>query len=178
MPFAAEDPQYRARIGAFVQGLQEQRYINGRNVRLDFRASAGSPRTATSSVSRQLSFSGGRSVDEVPNFRSLCCIFDTHKQKNRAKSLDFLRSRSSAVVLSNRDDLSRYQSREVESQCIPSKGDLSTMNFLAAMLMLPIRIPSALLPIECIDRDLIALIAPQASRMLSSEATSHRSPGE
>src|SRR6516225_9586563 len=42
MPFASEDPQYRARIGAFVQRLQEQGYINGRNVRLEFRASAGS----------------------------------------------------------------------------------------------------------------------------------------
>jgi putative ABC transport system substrate-binding protein len=42
MPFAADDPQYRARIGAFVQRLQEQGYINGRNVLLEFRASAGS----------------------------------------------------------------------------------------------------------------------------------------
>jgi putative ABC transport system substrate-binding protein len=41
MPFGTEDPQYRARIGAFVQGLQEQGYSNGRNVRLEFRASAG-----------------------------------------------------------------------------------------------------------------------------------------
>jgi hypothetical protein len=41
MPFTTEDPQYRARIGAFTQRLQERGYLNGRNLQLEFPASAG-----------------------------------------------------------------------------------------------------------------------------------------
>jgi putative tryptophan/tyrosine transport system substrate-binding protein len=43
MPFAAADPQYQARVGAFLQGLQKLDRIDGRNVRIEYRASAGNP---------------------------------------------------------------------------------------------------------------------------------------
>src|SRR6516165_8834747 len=43
MPFAAEDPEAQARLVAFVQGLQEQGWTVGRNVRLDIRWAAGEP---------------------------------------------------------------------------------------------------------------------------------------
>jgi ABC-type uncharacterized transport system substrate-binding protein len=43
MPFVAEDPEAQARLVAFVQGLQEQGWTVGRNVRLDIRWAAGEP---------------------------------------------------------------------------------------------------------------------------------------
>jgi putative tryptophan/tyrosine transport system substrate-binding protein len=42
MPFAADDPIYKARIAAFVSGLEELGRIDGRNVHIECRASAGS----------------------------------------------------------------------------------------------------------------------------------------
>jgi putative tryptophan/tyrosine transport system substrate-binding protein len=41
MPFATGDPQYQARIGAFLQGLVALGWIDGRNVRIEYRASTG-----------------------------------------------------------------------------------------------------------------------------------------
>jgi putative ABC transport system substrate-binding protein len=41
MPFAASDPQYRARTGAFVQGLSQLGWFDGRNMRIEYRASTG-----------------------------------------------------------------------------------------------------------------------------------------
>jgi putative ABC transport system substrate-binding protein len=43
MPFATSDPQYEARLGAFQQGLQKLGRIDGRDVRIEYRASAGNP---------------------------------------------------------------------------------------------------------------------------------------
>jgi putative ABC transport system substrate-binding protein len=41
MNLAADDPEALARIGAFLQGLQELGWTDGRNVRLDYRWGAG-----------------------------------------------------------------------------------------------------------------------------------------
>jgi putative ABC transport system substrate-binding protein len=41
MPFAEDHPVGQARIAAFVQGLQQSGLIDGRNVRIDYRWSAG-----------------------------------------------------------------------------------------------------------------------------------------
>jgi putative tryptophan/tyrosine transport system substrate-binding protein len=41
MPFAMDDPQYKVRIGAFLQGLEKLDRIDGRNVHIEYRASAG-----------------------------------------------------------------------------------------------------------------------------------------
>jgi putative ABC transport system substrate-binding protein len=41
MPDAADDPEAKARLAVFVQGLQELGWIDGRNVRIDTRWSAG-----------------------------------------------------------------------------------------------------------------------------------------
>ena len=43
MNLAADDPEALARIGAFLQGLQELGWTDGRNVRLDYRWAAGDP---------------------------------------------------------------------------------------------------------------------------------------
>jgi len=42
MTIAADDPQGQARIVAFVQGLQQFGWTDGRNVRIDIRWGAGS----------------------------------------------------------------------------------------------------------------------------------------
>jgi putative ABC transport system substrate-binding protein len=41
MPFAANNPVYQIRIGAFLQGLEKLGRVDGRNVRIEYRASAG-----------------------------------------------------------------------------------------------------------------------------------------
>src|SRR4029077_10852309 len=41
MTLAADDPQSVARIAAFVQGLQQLGWTDGRNVRIDYRWAAG-----------------------------------------------------------------------------------------------------------------------------------------
>jgi hypothetical protein len=51
------------------------------------------------------------------------------------------------------------------------------MTILTAMLTLQIWMPSVLHPIEHIGSDQAGLIAPQASRALSSEATGHQLAG-
>jgi putative ABC transport system substrate-binding protein len=43
MNLTADDPESLARIGAFLQGLQELGWTDGRNVRLDYRWGAGDP---------------------------------------------------------------------------------------------------------------------------------------
>jgi putative ABC transport system substrate-binding protein len=43
MTLAADDPQGQARIVAFVQGLQQSGWTDGRNVRIDIRWGAGDP---------------------------------------------------------------------------------------------------------------------------------------
>src|SRR5262245_19154486 len=41
MHLASDDPEAQARIAAFTQGLQEQRWSVGRNVQIDYRWAAG-----------------------------------------------------------------------------------------------------------------------------------------
>jgi putative ABC transport system substrate-binding protein len=41
IPYAADDPEGQARIAAFLQGLQKLGWTEGRNVRIDYRWSAG-----------------------------------------------------------------------------------------------------------------------------------------
>src|SRR5580692_1656263 len=41
MPFAASNPVYQVRIAAFLQGLEKLGWVDGRNVRIEYRASAG-----------------------------------------------------------------------------------------------------------------------------------------
>jgi len=41
MPFAASNPVYQVRIAAFLQGLEKLGRVDGRNVRIEYRASAG-----------------------------------------------------------------------------------------------------------------------------------------
>jgi putative ABC transport system substrate-binding protein len=41
MPFGATEPQYQARISAFLQGLQKLGRVDGGTVRIEYRASAG-----------------------------------------------------------------------------------------------------------------------------------------
>jgi ABC transporter substrate binding protein len=43
MPFAADDPEAKARLTAFHQGLQQLGWTDGRNVRIDIRWGAGEP---------------------------------------------------------------------------------------------------------------------------------------
>jgi putative ABC transport system substrate-binding protein len=43
MHFAADDPEGQARIGAFLQGLQEFGWAIGSNIKIDYRWSAGDP---------------------------------------------------------------------------------------------------------------------------------------
>jgi putative ABC transport system substrate-binding protein len=43
MPLAEDNPVSQARIAAFVQGLQQSGWTDGRNVRIDYRWSAGDP---------------------------------------------------------------------------------------------------------------------------------------
>jgi hypothetical protein len=43
MPFAADDPEAKARLAAFQQGLQQLGWTDGRNVRIDIRWGAGEP---------------------------------------------------------------------------------------------------------------------------------------
>jgi putative ABC transport system substrate-binding protein len=42
MPFAASNPVYQVRMAAFLQGLEKLGRVDGRNVRIEYRASAGS----------------------------------------------------------------------------------------------------------------------------------------
>jgi putative ABC transport system substrate-binding protein len=44
MPFAADDPEAKARLAAFHQGLQQLGWTDGRNVRIDIRWGAGGTR--------------------------------------------------------------------------------------------------------------------------------------
>ena len=37
LPAAADDPEFQARVGAFLQGLQQSGWTIGRNVRIDTR---------------------------------------------------------------------------------------------------------------------------------------------
>ena len=41
MPFAASNPVYQVRIAAFLQGLEKLGRVDGRNVRIEYRASDG-----------------------------------------------------------------------------------------------------------------------------------------
>ena len=41
IPYAADDPEGQARIAAFLQVLQQLGWTEGRNVRIDYRRSAG-----------------------------------------------------------------------------------------------------------------------------------------
>jgi putative ABC transport system substrate-binding protein len=41
MPFATSNPVYQVRIAAFLQGLEKLGRVDGRNVRIEYRASAG-----------------------------------------------------------------------------------------------------------------------------------------
>lgn len=41
MDFPADDPEALARIAAFIQGLQERGWTNGRNMQIEGRSSAG-----------------------------------------------------------------------------------------------------------------------------------------
>jgi putative tryptophan/tyrosine transport system substrate-binding protein len=41
MPFASSNPVYQVRIAAFLQGLEKLGRVDGRNVRIEYRASAG-----------------------------------------------------------------------------------------------------------------------------------------
>jgi putative tryptophan/tyrosine transport system substrate-binding protein len=41
LPWAADDPEVQARIGAFLQGLQQSGWTIGRNIRVDTRWSGG-----------------------------------------------------------------------------------------------------------------------------------------
>ena len=41
LPWAADDPEAQARIGAFLQGLQQLGWTIGRNIRIDTRWSGG-----------------------------------------------------------------------------------------------------------------------------------------
>jgi putative ABC transport system substrate-binding protein len=43
MPFAVASAQYQARISAFLLGLRELGWIDGRNIQIEYRASTGSP---------------------------------------------------------------------------------------------------------------------------------------
>src|SRR2546425_166716 len=43
MPWAEGDPEARPRVAAFQQGLQELGWIDGRNVRIDYRLAGGDP---------------------------------------------------------------------------------------------------------------------------------------
>jgi ABC-type uncharacterized transport system substrate-binding protein len=43
MPFAADDPEAKARLAAFHQGLQQLGWTEGRNVRIDVRWGSGEP---------------------------------------------------------------------------------------------------------------------------------------
>jgi putative ABC transport system substrate-binding protein len=43
LPQAADDPQAQARNAAFVQGLQQLGWTDGRNVRIEYRWGAGDP---------------------------------------------------------------------------------------------------------------------------------------
>ena len=58
MNFAADDPESQARIAAFLQGLQQLGWTDGRNVRIDFRWAAGRGRSI--SAIRRRSFSRSR----------------------------------------------------------------------------------------------------------------------
>jgi putative ABC transport system substrate-binding protein len=40
-PFAADDPEAQARVAAFVHGLQQLGWVDGRNLRIDIRSGAG-----------------------------------------------------------------------------------------------------------------------------------------
>jgi hypothetical protein len=42
MPFAVASTQYQARISAFLHGLRELGWIDGRNIQIEYRASTGS----------------------------------------------------------------------------------------------------------------------------------------
>jgi len=44
---ASDDPDSLSRIGAFLQSLQEKGWTDGRNVRIDYRWSAGNPERNT-----------------------------------------------------------------------------------------------------------------------------------
>jgi putative tryptophan/tyrosine transport system substrate-binding protein len=43
MPFAVVSAQYQARISAFLHGLRELGWIDGRNIKIEYRASTGNP---------------------------------------------------------------------------------------------------------------------------------------
>ena len=54
---AADDPEHQARIAAFRQGLQQFGWIDGRNLRIDFRWSAGSAADARKYASELVALS-------------------------------------------------------------------------------------------------------------------------
>ena len=43
LPSAADDPVYQAWVGAFLQGLEQLSWSEGRNLRIDYRFVGGDP---------------------------------------------------------------------------------------------------------------------------------------
>ena len=61
LSLSADDPQGQARLKAFVQGLQQLGWTDGRNIRIDTRWSAGNERGAGSRERKKTSGASRRS---------------------------------------------------------------------------------------------------------------------
>jgi hypothetical protein len=78
MSLAADDKEGQARLAAFLQGLQELGWIDGRNVRVDTRWGAGDGERARKYIAK-LNADAGRHLGLRRLSRSTSTSSDTHR---------------------------------------------------------------------------------------------------
>jgi hypothetical protein len=91
MPFAVASAQYQTRIGAFLHGLHDLGWIDGRNMQVEYRASTGNPEEIRKYATELVALVMARPC--VISNHLDCCAVDT-AGRYRAAQESRLRQRS------------------------------------------------------------------------------------